>query len=86
MRAGGFAVGSAMLVPVEVRHDAATSRRIAEFRARLDNATDAAVLDAAVMVDRLPAAHPLTPEFRAYVDAELVARHLSLAALAGEAK
>ena len=85
MRAGGFAAGSAMLVPVELRHDARTAQSLARFRQQL-NGTDAAVLAAADVVDRLPANHPLTAEMRGYVDAELVARGLSLAPLAGGAQ
>ena len=80
--AGGFAVGSALFQPREVRHDRQTARALADFRTRLDKASDAAVLAAADRVEHLPQAHPLAPELRAYVDAELAVRHLSLAPLA----
>ncbi|HEY9413448.1 MAG TPA: hypothetical protein VIQ30_01710 [Pseudonocardia sp.] len=82
MRAGGFAAGPALIGG----HDRHTAHTIAGFRTRLHDATDAAVLDAATMVDHLPARHPLCAELREIVDAELVARHLSLAPLAGGAK
>lgn len=62
------------------RHDAHTRRIINDFTARLDKATDAAVLAAAAALDGNR--HPLAPELRRIVDKELAARHLSLAPLA----
>lgn len=88
MRAGGFAVGSAMFGPREMpRHDPATEGRIEAFRQRIGDYTDAAVLGAAAALDRpFVRQHPLCPEYRAIVDAELDRRHLSLAPLAGGAR
>lgn len=83
MKAGGFAAGMA---PVEVRHDRRTEQAIAKFRTRVHEGTDAAVLAAADAVEHLPQQHPLCGELRAIVNAELDARHLSLAPLAGGAK
>ena len=80
--AGGFAVGSAMYGPVEV-HDRRTEHVIADWRKRLHDGTDAAVLAAANRIEHLPQAHPLCAELRQIVNAELDARHLSLAPLAG---
>ncbi|OKI47264.1 hypothetical protein [Micromonospora sp. CB01531] len=82
--AGEFATGTAPLPPV--RHDDGTARILAGYRARREADTDAEVLAAAAALER-PAAsrHPLCAEFRAIVDAQLDARHLSLAELAGGA-
>ena len=63
------------------RHDAHTRRVIADFTARLSRATDAAVLDAAARIEHLPRRHPMCGELRQIVDAELTARHLSLASM-----
>lgn len=84
MRAGGFSGGSATIPPV--RHDDGTARVLAGYKARRHDETDAEVLAAAAALER-PAArrHPLCAEFREIVDAELTARHLSLAGLAGGA-
>ena len=83
--AGEFAAGSALYGPRELR-DPHTTATLAGFRRRLHDGTDAAVLAAAERVEHLPAAHPLCAELRQIVDAELAARHLSLAPLAGGAK
>lgn len=68
------------------RHDAHTVRTLARFGRRLHDGTDAAVLAAADRVEHLPQRHPLCAELREIVGAELAARHLSLADLAGGAK
>lgn len=64
------------------RHDAHTRHVLADFTARLARATDAAVLDAAARIEHLPPRHPMCGELRQIVDAELTARHLSLAPIA----
>lgn len=84
MKAGGFAVGSALFQPREVRHDRRTARILADYATRLENATDAGVLAAAATVANLQ--HPLAPELAELVDAQLATRHLSLAPLAGGAR
>lgn len=83
--AGGFAAGAALYGPRELR-DPRTTAALAGFRRRLHAGTDAAVLAAAERVEHLPAQHPLCAELRAIVTAELDARHLSLAPLAGGAR
>lgn len=83
MTARGFAVGSAMFAVRDIpRHDPHTEHTLDGFRARLHDATDPVVLSAAAAVERAPQDHPLTPELRDIVDAELSRRHLSLAVLA----
>lgn len=81
MKAGGFASGSALFEPREPRHDRRTARILADYAHRLEQATDAGVLAAAATVARLN--DPLAPELAALVEAQLAARHLSLAPLAG---
>ena len=83
MRAGGFAAGQALIGTRDARHDRRTARILADYAARLEQATDAGVLAAAATVARLN--DPLAPELAALVEAQLDARHLSLAPLAGGA-
>lgn len=84
MRAGGFAAGSALLVPREIRHDTRTAQIIAGYRTRLAARTDAAVIAAAAALKDDP--RPVAAELLEIAVAELAARHLSLAPLAGGTK
>ena len=79
MSAPSLLMGSAVFT----RHDAHTRKLLADFKARLDDYSDAAVIEAAAALDRPNARrHPLCPAFRKVVDAELASRGLSLATLA----